>query len=134
RARRLRVVSRNRPRLQVGRLDLNLHLAPLVLALGVGRVVGQEVLAAEVLVDLPVDGLDVLRRIDVERLASGDLGDLVQLVLDLQGFEYVKNLPLSVGIMIDTSASMLEALPEAEQAALKFIDYSVGPKDRAFVV
>ncbi|MGE5414654.1 MAG: VWA domain-containing protein, partial [Syntrophomonadaceae bacterium] len=52
----------------------------------------------------------------------------------IEGFEYVKNLPLSVGIMIDTSASMLEPLPEAEQAALKFIDFSVGEKDRAFVV
>ncbi|MEX1244144.1 MAG: VWA domain-containing protein [Thermoanaerobaculia bacterium] len=52
----------------------------------------------------------------------------------IQGFEYVKNLPLSLGILIDTSASMLEALPEAEQAALKFIDFSVGQKDRAFVV
>jgi Ca-activated chloride channel family protein len=36
--------------------------------------------------------------------------------------------------MIDTSASMLESLPEAEQAALKFIDFSIGEKDRAFVV
>ena len=52
----------------------------------------------------------------------------------IEGFEYVKNLPLSVGILIDTSASMLESLPEAEQAALKFIDYSIGQKDRGFVV
>jgi VWFA-related protein len=52
----------------------------------------------------------------------------------IEGFEYVKNLPLSLGIMIDTSASMLESLPEAEQAALKFIDFSIGEKDRAFVV
>jgi Ca-activated chloride channel homolog len=52
----------------------------------------------------------------------------------VEGFEYVKNLPLSVGVMIDTSASMLESLPEAQQAALKFIDFTVGEKDRAFVV
>jgi Ca-activated chloride channel family protein len=52
----------------------------------------------------------------------------------IEGFEYVKNLPLSLGIMIDTSASMLESLPEAEQAALKFIDFSIGEKDRAFVI
>jgi Ca-activated chloride channel family protein len=52
----------------------------------------------------------------------------------IEGFEYVKNLPLSVGIMIDTSASMLESLPEAQQAALKFIDFTIGEKDRAFVV
>ena len=29
---------------------------------------------------------------------------------------------------------MLDSLPEAEQAALKFLDFSVGQKDRAFVV
>ena len=52
----------------------------------------------------------------------------------VQGFEYVKNLPLSVGLLIDTSASMLEALPEAQQAALKFIDFTIGEKDRAFLV
>ncbi len=52
----------------------------------------------------------------------------------IQGFEYVKNLPLSVGLLLDTSASMLESLPEAQQAALAFLDYSIGAKDRAFVV
>jgi Ca-activated chloride channel family protein len=52
----------------------------------------------------------------------------------VEGFEYVRKLPLSVGVLIDTSASMLESLPEAEQAALKFIDFTIGPKDRAFVV
>ena len=52
----------------------------------------------------------------------------------IESFEYVKNLPLSVGVMIDTSASMLESLPEAEQAAIQFLDYSIGEKDRAFTV
>jgi Ca-activated chloride channel family protein len=52
----------------------------------------------------------------------------------VQGFEYVKNLPLSIGLLIDTSASMLESLPEAQQAALKFIDFTIGEKDRAFLV
>ncbi len=52
----------------------------------------------------------------------------------IEGFEYVKNLPLSIGLLIDTSASMLESLPEAQQAALQFLDYTVGEKDRAFVV
>jgi Ca-activated chloride channel homolog len=55
-------------------------------------------------------------------------------VQNIEGFEYVKNLPLSIGIMIDTSASMLESLPEAEQAGLKFIDFTIGEKDRGFVV
>ena len=52
----------------------------------------------------------------------------------VESFEYVKNLPLSVGVMIDTSASMLESLPDAEQAAISFLDYSIGPKDRAFTI
>ena len=52
----------------------------------------------------------------------------------VESFEYVKNLPLSLGVMIDTSASMLESLPDAEQAAISFLDYSIGAKDRAFTV
>jgi len=52
----------------------------------------------------------------------------------IQGFEYVKNLPISVGLLIDTSASMLDSLHDAEQAALKFLDYSIAQKDRGFVV
>ena len=55
-------------------------------------------------------------------------------IQQIQGFEYVKNLPISVGVLIDTSASMLDSLPDAEQAALKFLDYSIAQKDRAFVV
>ncbi len=55
-------------------------------------------------------------------------------VQQIQGFEFVKNLPLSIGVMIDTSASMLESLPDAQQAALQFLDYTIGPKDRAYVV
>jgi Ca-activated chloride channel family protein len=52
----------------------------------------------------------------------------------VESFEYVKNLPLTLGVIIDTSASMLESLPEAQAAALAFLDFSVGPKDRAFTV
>ena len=52
----------------------------------------------------------------------------------IESFEYVKNLQLALGVMVDTSASMLESLPDAEQAAMAFLDYSVGPKDRAFTV
>jgi Ca-activated chloride channel homolog len=55
-------------------------------------------------------------------------------VQKIESFEYVKNLPLAIGVMVDTSASMLESLPEAEQAAMGFLDYSIGPKDRAFTV
>jgi Ca-activated chloride channel family protein len=52
----------------------------------------------------------------------------------IESFDYVKNLPLALGVIVDTSASMLESLPEVQKAALAFLDYSVGPKDRAFTV
>jgi Ca-activated chloride channel family protein len=55
-------------------------------------------------------------------------------VQKVESFEFVKNLPLTVGVMIDTSASMLESLPEAQQAAMTFLDYTVGEKDRAFTI
>jgi Ca-activated chloride channel family protein len=52
----------------------------------------------------------------------------------IESFEYVKNLPLTLGVIIDTSASMLESLPEAQSAALSFLEFSIGQKDRAFTV
>ncbi|HEY7369298.1 MAG TPA: VWA domain-containing protein, partial [Thermoanaerobaculia bacterium] len=52
----------------------------------------------------------------------------------IENFEYVKNLPLTIGVVLDTSASMLEELEEAQKAALNFLDYSLGEKDRAFTV
>jgi Ca-activated chloride channel homolog len=39
-----------------------------------------------------------------------------------------------VGVVVDKSASMVDSLHDAEQAALKFLDYSIAQKDRAFVV
>jgi Ca-activated chloride channel family protein len=55
-------------------------------------------------------------------------------VQKIESFEYVKNLPLTLGVLVDTSASMLESLPDAQQAALSFLEFSIGPKDRAFTV
>ena len=49
-------------------------------------------------------------------------------------FEHVTNLPLTVGVAIDTSASMIENLPEAEKAAIEFIDQTIGEKDRGFTM
>ncbi len=49
-------------------------------------------------------------------------------------FEHVTNLPLTVGVAIDTSASMIENLPEAEKAAVDFIDATLGEKDRGFTM
>jgi Ca-activated chloride channel homolog len=52
----------------------------------------------------------------------------------IESFENVKNLPLTLGVMVDTSASMLESLPEAQKAAISFLDYTIGEKDRAFTI
>lgn len=52
----------------------------------------------------------------------------------VESFEYVRNLPLTLGVIVDTSASMLESLAEAQAAAVSFVDFSIGEKDRAFTV
>ena len=52
----------------------------------------------------------------------------------VEQFESVKNLPLTIGVMVDTSASMLPSLPEAQKAAISFLDYTIGEKDRAFTI
>ncbi len=49
-------------------------------------------------------------------------------------FELVKDLPLSIGIAIDTSGSMATALPEAQKAAVGFLNNVMTPRDRAFLL
>jgi VWFA-related protein len=46
----------------------------------------------------------------------------------------VKNVPLTVGVALDTSASMLQSLPEVQKAATAFLDATLGEKDRAFTL
>jgi Ca-activated chloride channel family protein len=55
-------------------------------------------------------------------------------VQKVESFDYVKNLPLTVGVAVDTSASMLPSLPEVQKAATAFLDATIGPKDRAFTL
>jgi VWFA-related protein len=52
----------------------------------------------------------------------------------IDGFEVVKNLPLTLGIGIDTSGSMEESLVEAQKAASGFIDSVMTKRDRAFLL
>jgi Ca-activated chloride channel family protein len=52
----------------------------------------------------------------------------------IESFDYVKNLPLTIGVALDTSASMLESLPEVQKAAAAFLDTIIGQKDRAFTL
>lgn len=49
-------------------------------------------------------------------------------------FELVENLPLTVGITLDTSGSMETSLVEARRAASEFLKGVVAPRDRAFAV
>ncbi len=49
-------------------------------------------------------------------------------------FEAVDNLPLSLGIAIDTSFSMASSLSEAERAAAGFARNLLTPRDRCFVL
>lgn len=53
---------------------------------------------------------------------------------DLEGFEVVQNLPLSLGIGIDTSGSMEESIIEAQKAATGFLRAVMTPRDRCFLV
>lgn len=49
-------------------------------------------------------------------------------------FEYVKNLPLSIGMAVDTSASMRPRMDEAQKAGAEFFKNVMHPGDKAFVV
>ncbi|MEM8933653.1 MAG: VWA domain-containing protein, partial [Acidobacteriota bacterium] len=53
---------------------------------------------------------------------------------EIRRFERVEDLPIHVGIVLDTSASMVGVLPDVRRAALSFLDQAVTPKDRAAVV
>ena len=49
-------------------------------------------------------------------------------------FEQVENLPIHVGILIDSSASMVGTLGEVRKAALSFFQQAITPRDRAAVI
>jgi Ca-activated chloride channel family protein len=49
-------------------------------------------------------------------------------------FEYVKNLPLSIGMAVDTSGSMLPRMNESQKAGAQFFKNVLKPGDKAFLV
>jgi VWFA-related protein len=49
-------------------------------------------------------------------------------------FERVQDLPIYAGVMLDTSGSMVDQLDTAVQAALRFFQTVIQPKDRAAVI
>ena len=53
---------------------------------------------------------------------------------EIAKFELVENLPLTLGITIDTSGSMFESLGEAQRAAVGFLENIITPRDRCFAL
>jgi len=53
---------------------------------------------------------------------------------EVDGFEVVTNLPLSLGVGVDTSGSMEETLPVAQTSATDFLKSVMTPRDRCFLV
>lgn len=53
---------------------------------------------------------------------------------EIRRFELVKDLPIHAGVVLDTSASMVEELPDATRAALDFFERVLTPRDRAAVI
>lgn len=53
---------------------------------------------------------------------------------EISKFELVENLPLTVGILLDTSGSMRSSLVQAQDAAASFLRSVMTPRDRSFAV
>ena len=53
---------------------------------------------------------------------------------EIRKFERVENLPLTVGIAVDVSGSMVKTLGEAQAAGQEFIERVLRPGDRCFVL
>jgi len=49
-------------------------------------------------------------------------------------FEYVRDLPIHAALLLDTSASMEEALPQVAEAARTFVEQAIEPRDRVALV
>ncbi|MEM6454852.1 MAG: VWA domain-containing protein [Acidobacteriota bacterium] len=52
----------------------------------------------------------------------------------LAKFEQVDDLPLHLGVVLDTSGSMFESLGAAQRAAVGFLDAMITPRDRCFAL
>lgn len=68
-----------------------------------------------------------LKKDDFEVLEDG-------LIQSVGSFEFAPNLPLSLGLIIDGSGSMKDAMPTVKQAALGFVSRLIGEKDQGFVI
>lgn len=53
-------------------------------------------------------------------------------VMEVEKFDFAANLPLTVGVLVDHSGSMVERIDVARAAALQFFSSVLGERDRAF--
>ncbi|HET9226410.1 MAG TPA: VWA domain-containing protein [Thermoanaerobaculia bacterium] len=89
-----------------------------------------EVNLVELYVAVTDKGGDLVRGLtqdDFEVIESGKKQEIAK-------FELVENLPLTVGILLDTSGSMRSSLVQAQEAAAGFIRGVMTPRDRSFAV
>lgn len=91
--------------------------------------------------DVEVDLIEIFAAVTdrsghpVEGLTAEDFTVLVDgKPVDITRFEPVKNLPLTVGITVDSSGSMASSLTEAQKAAREFLTQVIGLRDHAFAV
>lgn len=73
------------------------------------------------------------------RLVKGLTRDEFQIFEDgrrqeISKFELVEDLPLTVGIAIDSSSSMVSSLPQAQQAAIEFLEKVITLRDKVFAL
>ena len=97
--------------------------------------------SSEIVEEIEVDLVEVYAAVTdrdgglAERLEASDFQ-----VLDngrpqtISKFELVRELPLTLGLVLDTSGSMEESMAEAKRAAQRFLETVVTPKDRTFAV
>ncbi len=71
--------------------------------------------------------VEELRREEVTVLEDGE-------EQEIRRFERVRDLPIRAGLVIDTSTSMYEAVPDVRKAAHRFLETVLTPKDRAALI
>ncbi len=70
--------------------------------------------------------------LDLPRSAFEVLEDGVE--QQLRRFEYVRDLPISAGLLVDTSASMAGGLDEVAEAARSFVEQTIEERDRLTLI